>query len=105
MSSHSRQRASARGNAKGSCLAAGFGASKGLKASKVGLGRGASGGYTKNIIFEDLECSMGGSDDEYALACDDDEFNADECAATVGAFETPAMVRMVQKSQKRNQST
>ncbi|XP_040363116.1 E3 ubiquitin-protein ligase WAV3 isoform X1 [Rosa chinensis] len=119
MSSHSRQRASARGNAEGSCLAM-----KGRKqlatkaAGRASGGRGvavtlAAGGFGgkggpkgKRSAMDHLVAAMGDSDEDddmgFAL-CDGGSFDGGNDVHR-GAFETPAMVRMVQKSQQKNQS-
>ncbi|KAM5587251.1 E3 ubiquitin-protein ligase WAV3 [Rosa sericea] len=102
MSSHSRQRASARGNAEGSCLAM-----KGRKqlatkaAGRASGGFGGKGGPKGKRSAMDLVAAAGDSDED-----DDMGFALFDGGNDVhrGAFETPAMVRMVQKSQQKNQS-
>ncbi|XP_062012405.1 E3 ubiquitin-protein ligase WAV3-like [Rosa rugosa] len=93
MSSHSRQRASARGDTITSCL---FGASNRVNfssgANALMQQSGASACFGAPAGFGGASFSSGAAP------------GGSQCSSAVGAFETPAMVRMVEKSQKSNQS-
>ncbi|PRQ29931.1 putative VWA-Hint protein, Vwaint [Rosa chinensis] len=78
MSSRMSQRPTTRGNRRASCLSADLVAS--MRGVHSSVGHDASGANASSVDAPGDSCSP------------------------VGAFETPAMVRMVLKSQKRNQS-
>nr|XP_011460445.1 PREDICTED: fibroin heavy chain-like [Fragaria vesca subsp. vesca]XP_011460446.1 PREDICTED: fibroin heavy chain-like [Fragaria vesca subsp. vesca] len=114
MSSHLQQRATARGDTDTSCLSAGFGASRAFGGSS---GFGATAGFGASTAFgcpSAFGFSSGGSAAYGAagsLYSAGPTFGASATAgggglrgapvmfgAPVGAYETPAMLRMVEKS-------